>query len=134
VSHAGRVEPSRSRVDAVVPARMNLNDWMPKRSGAGMVGLVAVSGLALSIAAFVGVDPNALCLLPALALAVPLLMRRYPGERILTGTPAARGTRTPRPRASAPRLDRVFTVIARGGELIGRSLAVRPPPGLCSAS
>jgi len=113
---------------------MHLNDWTPMRFVGGTVALLALSGLALSIVALVGVDPNALCVLPALALAAPLFMRRYPGERLLAGRSDARRSRRPRPGASAPRLGRVLTVAPRGGQLIARSLAVRPPPALFPAS
>ena len=69
-----------------------------------------------------------LCLAPALLLAFALLARRYPGEHALL---AMRRRTAPLPRA--PRKlawqPRVFAVLARGGRLIGRSLAVRPPPG-----
>ncbi len=70
-----------------------------------------------------------LCLLPALALAVALLARRYPGERTLArlGAPRRRA-RWARPRASVPRAARTFAVATHGGLLIARSLAVRPPP------
>ncbi|MGA8364771.1 MAG: hypothetical protein WB709_09655 [Solirubrobacteraceae bacterium] len=76
-----------------------------------------------------------LCLLPALALALTLLVRRYPGERTLI---ALRGAK-PRPR----RAQRGFSTVgyrsavlaaAHGGLLIARSLAVRPPPALAPAS
>ncbi|MGA9283886.1 MAG: hypothetical protein WBV85_00430 [Solirubrobacteraceae bacterium] len=70
-----------------------------------------------------------LFLLPALALAFVLFMRRYPGERTLVRLAAPRRrTRWARPRASVPRAARAFTVAAHGGLLIARSLAVRPPP------
>jgi len=77
-----------------------------------------------------------LCLLPALALALPLLARRYPGERALL---VLRGERRrphwPRPRSSASSARRVRVTAVRGGLLIGRALAVRPPPLLlCSTS
>jgi len=76
-----------------------------------------------------------LCLLPALALAVPLLARRYPGERVLL---ALRGSkrveRPPRPRAYLPSRGREAIAAVRGGRLIGCSLAVRPPPASLVAS
>jgi hypothetical protein len=71
----------------------------------------------------------ALCLLPALLVALPLLLRRYPGERALSAL---------RRRAEAPLRARLATparrerasavVIARGPRLLAFSLAVRPPP------
>jgi hypothetical protein len=75
-----------------------------------------------------------LYLLPALALAMVLLTRRYPGERMLARLTAHRPTRWARPRASVPRAARMLPVAAHGGLLIARSLAVRPPPALHSAS
>jgi hypothetical protein len=69
-----------------------------------------------------------LCLLPAVALAIPLLVRRYPGERTLLALRRAEPTRWPRPRSSTPLRRRVVMHTVRGGRLLGRSLAVRPPP------
>lgn len=75
-----------------------------------------------------------LCLLPVLVLAVPLLARRYPGERVLIALRGDRQAHWPRARSSAPVHRRVVLLSARGGLLIGRSLAGRPPPALTSAS
>jgi hypothetical protein len=75
-----------------------------------------------------------LYLLPAVVLAIPLLARRYPGERALVGLHRAQSTRFPRARSSAPARRGVLLVLVRGGRLIGCSLAVRPPPALYSAS
>lgn len=73
-----------------------------------------------------------LCLAPAAALAIPLAMRRYPGERALLAFVGAR--RTSRRRSSAAILlrshSRPRAVLARGGTLLGFGLAVRPPPSL----
>jgi hypothetical protein len=70
-----------------------------------------------------------LFLLPALALIVALLARRYPGERLLVAFSGRRRKRRPRPRPSTARLTRRAPVeVVRGGLLLGRSLAVRPPP------
>ncbi|MGC2372715.1 MAG: hypothetical protein WA484_02455 [Solirubrobacteraceae bacterium] len=77
----------------------------------------------------VAVDTTALCLLPALALAMPLLLRRYPGERLIVVLSRAGRQRWPRPRASRPyRRRSVEVAVARGGLLLALSLAVRPPP------
>jgi hypothetical protein len=75
-----------------------------------------------------------LYLLPALALAMMLLARRYPGERTLVRLTVPRRTRWARPRASVPRAARALAVATHGGLLIARSLAVRPPPSLVPAS
>jgi hypothetical protein len=96
--------------------------------------LLAVGVLAIGALALTGVDAGALCLLPVLALALPLAMRRYPGERILASLSNAQRSRWPRPRSSSPRGERSFTVAPHGGLLIARALAVRPPPALAAAS
>ncbi len=69
-----------------------------------------------------------LCLLPALLLGLVLLARRYPGERLLVAARAVRRVRWPRARSQARRRAQPAATIARGGLLLGRSLAVRPPP------
>ena len=70
-----------------------------------------------------------LCLLPALVLATVLLVRRYPGAGALT-TLRRRRARTRWPRARSITADGrpLVLIVARGGQLIARSLAVRPPP------
>jgi len=75
-----------------------------------------------------------LCLSPAIALAIPLLARRYPGERVLQSRRHARRARWPHPRSSARQRRRVVLQLVRGGRLIGRSLAERPPPAPILAS
>jgi hypothetical protein len=72
-------------------------------------------------------------LLPALVLVVPLLARRYVGERALIARWGKRHVSWTR-RSSAAVCRGVVLVAARGGLLIGRSLAVRPPPALLPAS
>jgi len=77
-----------------------------------------------------GVDPSGLLhLAPALVLGVALLARRYPGERMLVRL-AGSARRAPRRRlrlASGMRRS-AAALVPRGGLLMGRSLAVRPPP------
>jgi hypothetical protein len=76
-----------------------------------------------------------LCLLPAIVLVIPLLARRYPGERALVALRRTRHERWQRPRSSVLVRSRVVVLASvRGGRLIGRSLAVRPPPTLLAAS
>jgi hypothetical protein len=90
------------------------------------VGVIALA--ALAAAALVVVDPNALCLLPMLALALPLWLRRYPGERILAALSHPAADRTgQRPARARARRSPVLSVV-RGGLLLACSLAVRPPP------
>jgi hypothetical protein len=75
-----------------------------------------------------------LCLLPAAVVAIPLLARRFPGERALLALRRAEPRHWPRPRRCAlPRRPGVLLVV-RGGLLIGRSLAVRPPPAVLATS
>jgi hypothetical protein len=69
-----------------------------------------------------------LCLLPIAAIALPLLARRYPGERLLLAAQRSERRRLPQPRRVAVSRARTLVVAAHGRELIGRSLAVRPPP------
>jgi hypothetical protein len=70
-------------------------------------------------------------LLPSLLLALVLLRRAYPGERVLLALRArARAfRRTPRKAARVKR-PLIHLLLARGGELIACSLAVRPPPAV----
>jgi hypothetical protein len=70
-----------------------------------------------------------LFLLPALLLGLVLLTRRYPGERLLVAARAVQRTRWPRAQSqSRMRARPAAATIARGGQLLARSLAVRPPP------
>jgi hypothetical protein len=70
-----------------------------------------------------------LCLLPAALLACLLLARRYPGSRTLITLRRKRiQPRWARPRSARVVRPRVLIAAVRGGLLIGRSLAVRPPP------
>ncbi len=75
-----------------------------------------------------------LYLAPAILLVIPLLVRRYPGERALIALRRVERARWPRPRSSVPARRRVVLAVVRGGRLIGSSLAVRPPPALYPAS
>lgn len=74
-----------------------------------------------------------LCLLPVAAIALPLLARRYPGERLLLAARRKRASRLPRPLVAAVSHGRELVVAVRGRELIARSLAVRPPPALAAS-
>jgi hypothetical protein len=89
-----------------------------------------VSVLALASFALEGWGGDGLLfVLPALLLALVLLTRRYPGERLLVAARAARHARWPHAQ-SQPRMRArpAAAKIARGAQLLGRSLAVRPPP------
>jgi hypothetical protein len=103
-------------------ARMRANGR--PRSALALAGLAALACSAFLLAS---ADPSALCALPALALPLLLALRRYPGERMLVVLVGAR-ERSPRPRASVPTGVRAEFPRPRGGLLLGRALAVRPPP------
>ena len=75
-----------------------------------------------------------LYLLPLAALAVPLLARRYPGERALIALRDLERVCWSRRLAFVPRRGRVLMRVVRGGRLIACSLAVRPPPVLLATS
>jgi hypothetical protein len=61
-------------------------------------------------------------------LLAALLMRRYPGERLLLAFARARSGRRRRLAAVAVSHGRV-AALPRGGLLMAFALAVRPPPG-----
>ena len=88
------------------------------------------SALALACCALEGWGGDGLlCMLPVLLLALVLLARRYPGERLLVAARAARRTRWPHAQSqSRMRARPAAATIARGAQLLARSLAVRPPP------
>ncbi len=76
-------------------------------------------------------------LAPALVLVVALLVRRYPGERMIvrlagSGSPT-RVRRRARVRARKPQTY-VAALVPRGGLLLARSLAVRPPPAAATTT
>ncbi|HTA04823.1 MAG TPA: hypothetical protein VK774_00540 [Solirubrobacteraceae bacterium] len=76
-----------------------------------------------------------LCLSPIVVLAIPLLARRYPGERALLALRSSEPTRWPHPRSLVtPPARCAAPSVARGGQLIARYLAVRPPPALHAVS
>jgi hypothetical protein len=89
--------------------------------GGSVVLALAVAGASASMLLY---------LLPALALAGPLLLRRYPGERRLLALIAGRSKPRRRPGARTTSTARPRALVPRGGLLIACSLAVRPPPRL----
>jgi hypothetical protein len=99
----------------------------PTRRRRGASILLGVA-LLLLIAAGVGGDAL-LGLAPALLLIGCLLVRFYPGERVLVALARRRSPRA-RPRAAGARLRGrpPETATPRGGLLIGFALASRPPP------
>jgi hypothetical protein len=66
---------------------------------------------------------------PALAFALVLLSRRFPGEKRLVALAARRSGRPRRaPVRVAPAARPPAALIARGSALLARALATRPPP------
>ncbi len=102
-------------------------------AGPRVLRLTLLAALVLLLAAVLGHGSGAsldglMYLLPALVLAVVMLGRRYPGERVIERLREARATR-PRARAvSAPRPRQSPRTHRRGGRLIAVSLAGRAPP------
>ena len=97
--------------------------------GPRVLGALAVSiAMAGCLLALSGLDPNVVCLLPALLVALPLAFRRYPGARTLTAIAGGISRRRVRLRSSVVPTLRVPALVPRGGLLLARSLAVRPPP------
>ena len=99
--------------------------------------LAPVVGFALASVAIVAVaggDAGVLGLVPALLIAMLLSKRRYPGARLLVAM-RSRAAIAARRRGLAPigAAVRVLAVAPRGGLLLARSLANRPPPVLLLA-
>jgi len=98
-----------------------------RRAGVARAALAAALPLLVALAS---IDPSALCVLPALALALVLALRRYPGERTLLAL--SRWHRPGPRRKLAPALRRprrwLGPTFPRGGLLLACSLADRPPP------
>ncbi len=113
--------------------RLGLRKMRPSGTAIAVVVLVAglVAGAASGIAGLTGL----LHFAPALVLGAALLARRYPGERLivrLAGSPI-RAHKRVRTRAVKPR-EHASALVPRGGLLLARSLAVRPPPVAIRAS
>jgi len=117
-----------------VIAHITPEGYRPARVRWSAAALPALGVMAILIAALAWIDPTVLCVAPALALALLLALRRYPGERLLAGlSPGRRPCRRGAPRRAAPRR-RVALARPRGGLLIACSLADRPPPRVALAA
>jgi hypothetical protein len=92
-----------------------------------LAGLAIVSAL---VQAATGYDGGLAFMAPAIFVAVPLLAGRYLGEDQIARL--ARWVARRRPPRRAPRVSgharAPLCLLSRGGALIARSLAVRPPP------
>lgn len=95
------------------------------------MALPALAATVVVLVALASIDPSVLGLLPVLALALVLALRRYPGEGALLAL--ARRRRHEAARGISPTLRRVRCwtgpAVPRGGLLLACSLANRPPPG-----
>ncbi len=93
----------------------------------------AAFACAAGVAAAAG-DTGVLALVPALLVALAVCRRRYPGAQLLLAM-RTRNARASRERGLAPirSAGRTFFAAPRGGLLLARSLANRPPPGLLPA-
>jgi hypothetical protein len=102
---------------------------MPRRDQRILLGLAALTVLFAIVQSATGISPDVLLAAPALILLLPLLAGHYVGEDSLARLSAYVATPRRRPavaRAAQPR--RAPRVPARGGRLIGASLARRGPP------
>ena len=98
--------------------------------------VASLAGLATTGAMMGMTAMDLLQLAPVLAIVAALLARRYPGERLivrLVGSPVRARGRARTPLAVEPRTQ-VAALVPRGGLLLARSLAVRPPPAAVRAS
>jgi len=100
-------------------------DWIMRNRALAACATVASAALCLRLGASVN---GVMCLAPALALALLLHCRRYPGARRLVAFSARATRRRPRTACSAVTPARPTVRIPRGGLLIACALAVRPPP------
>lgn len=94
---------------------------------------VALLGVALAcVETFGGVHTSLLHLAPVVALLLPLLAGRYVGEERIAALAAAvarsRRSRRHATAAPGPSVRRPAADLARGGRLLGASLARRGPP------
>jgi hypothetical protein len=103
---------------------------LPRR----VVVIAAAAALILAAAALVVTDSSALGAGPALVLLAVLALRCYPGERVLAVLMARRGRQRARARTSSRLPPSADIAPPRGGLLLARSLAVRPPPAALAAS
>ncbi len=91
-----------------------------------IVALIALTALALS-GAVESLQSGAMMMLPAVALAVVMLVRPYLGEGTIARL-RARRARRPRGAARVAMPSRPHIRAARGGRLIAVALAGRAPP------
>ena len=102
---------------------------MPSRRDRIVLWAFAVLVVAWMVAeALTGSETGLLYLAPALVLALPLVLGRFPGEQTLAGFAGASQAPTARAAASIPPPRSHVRVMQRGGVLVASALAKRPPP------
>jgi hypothetical protein len=99
----------------------------PPHGWARLLALVLLPALLASLAA-AGFGYGALLLVPAVLLALPLLLGRYPGERTIARLQRPRQPRALTKIAVAAGILRPTRPRIRGGRLVACSLAGRGPP------
>jgi len=106
-----------------------------RRQGSEARAVLCLAAVAVALASLAAtLDPETLCVLPMLVLLALLAVRRFPGERALASRAAPPPAR-PAARVSVQRAgDLVVQAVPRGGLLMARFLAVRPPPFVRPAS
>jgi hypothetical protein len=92
------------------------------------VALLGVTLLWCLALALLGAHGGLLYLVPALLLAAPLAIRRYPGEARLQALGTSPRARRRSVRRAAPPPRPVFRLVPRGTLLVATSLAGRSPP------
>jgi hypothetical protein len=94
-----------------------------------VIAAAVAAGTALLAAAF-GLEQLLAYAGPLLALLLPLLAGRFIGEERIARVAGRRrrGRRVPVAEAAPPTWHLRAALVPRGGRLIARSLAVRPPP------
>lgn len=78
--------------------------------------------------ALTGSETGLLYLAPALVLALPLVLGRYPGEKKLAQLAGRSPGRTARGPCRVPAPRSHVRVMHRGGHLVASAMAKRPPP------
>ena len=102
---------------------------MPPRRDRIVLWAFAALVLAWMVAdALTGSATGLLYLAPALVLALPLILGRFPGEEALAGFAAAAPATAAQAAARIPAPRSYVRVMQRGGRLVASALAKRPPP------
>jgi hypothetical protein len=97
-----------------------------RRNGIALLTATAAWALAMALS---GSTDVLLYLAPALLVAVPLMLGRYPGERALERLRRTDTAPRPRPvRITRPGRRTAASLLPRGGSLIAVGLARRGPP------